>query len=387
MNSKIYLLIIYLTVVLVVVLRVYAHPINYTTLDSLHYLDQSEKIVSLWTSDVSISQKIDIKQEFTIWPIGYPATIALVSYTLNISSLWASKIVNLIFLGFLFILLHYWFGSRAWFISLVFFSYNSLEIVSHTWSETPFIFLVILLSFVLKNEQKYSSYHLFFLLTTLLTGLFLFRYIGLIFNGFILGITVYNVLKKENRLVKTYLLSILVSLIFAIVYFYHNFSISGNITGIERVLLGQQSFVTFSKALIIGISNEFLLARNISFNGSAGVLFITFSAYQTSILLFIRKQRKYFNTSRVINNESLILIVMSALYLLSIILIKIIIPIDDFDFRVLAPFSTPLLMGLFAIVSNNDQKVFFKKVNKTIVVFMIASLIINIPKTFLTSYF
>ena len=142
-KGKYLLALIYIAMITIVSFRVAVHPTYYTTHDSYYYLKQAAIIKNIFGADDTIDRLSEIKKDFSTWPVGYPLSIGIVSYITKTTPLVASKIVNILFLGFLCLLLYRWHGEKAWFLAISLFSYGSLEVISETWSETPFIFFCL----------------------------------------------------------------------------------------------------------------------------------------------------------------------------------------------------------------------------------------------------
>ena len=68
-------------------------------------------------------------------------------------------------------------------------------------------------------------------------------------------------------------------------------------------------------------------------------------------------------------------------YLIGIIVLRKLSPFDKFDYRIMAPFSTPIYLALFYTFTRQPE--FFRKTSKWIIAFMLLSLVMNLPKVFL----
>lgn len=374
---------IYALLISVLLFRINVHVYHYTTPDSLAYLKQSSVILNHW-KECSFFSVFQIKQGFTIWPIGYPLMISIVSFLTGFSVLISSKIVTFIFLGLSFILLSYWFKNKIWFLAFSFFSYGSLEILSQTWSETPFIFFVLLLTFVLEKEKKISDFQVFSTISSILIILFLIRYVGVIYYVFIGVIALIKIINGDKKKGFYYLGAVSLSSIIVIIYLYHNILISGYSTGISRISLGHQEPWLFANYLFQGLFNEFSIARNYFFdNNYPDLLFIILLSFQLLIIAFIVFKKIQLKHSIKFNDSQKLLFKISGIYLIGIILLKAFIPIDKFDYRILFPFTLPLTIGLFSWFIHEKQKIFWKHTHKFIILFMIISLLVNLPKNYL----
>lgn len=382
-NGKQLITLIYLAIIAVSIFRIAVHPSHYTTPDSIAYLKQADFIKTSWKSSESLVDFYRIKGSFTTWPLGYPVSIAAVSSVTGASSLNASKIVNFVFLGLLFILLFKLFVEKAWFVSLAFLSYGSLEVIAETWSELPFVFFILLLCYLVLNEKHFSPWKLSLLLIVCLTLLFLFRYVGVIYFFVLAGFLIKHGLSKNFKLAASYFVALLISSTFVLWYFYENKTVSGFYSGMPRLETGHKGFWGFSVELFQGLFNEFAIARNYFFKGMPDLLFIALTLAQAGVLFILFKGRKPLSHPIRINDKIKTLSLFGLGYLIGIILFKIFIPIDAFDFRVLFPFSALMFVAIFAFAIDDSQEVFFKKHSRLVIGFMLLSLIINLPKNYI----
>ena len=382
-NGKQLLVFIYLAIIAVSIFRISVHPLRYTTPDSIAYLEHADFIKSSWNSSESLTGFFEIKGAFTTWPIGYPVCIAATSFLTGTSSLVASKIVNFVFLGFIFLLLFKIFDDKAWFVSLAFFSYGFLEVIAETWSELPFVFFVLLLCYFVLKERDFIPWKLSLLLIVCLVSLFMFRYVGVIYFFLLALYLIQHGLAKNYRLITVYLIALLVSSTFVLWYFHENKAISGYYSGMPRLETAHKSLGSFALELLQGLLNEFFIARNYFFKGWPDLLFVVLAVAQIGGLFLLSKGRNLVPTPINISKEVKGLLRISAAYVIGITLFKVFIPIDAFDFRILFPFSAPLLIGVFAVLVNESYDAFFKRYAQWITGFMLLSLLINLPKKFI----
>lgn len=384
-TEKLLMLFVYLAIVVAVSFRVAVHPTHYTSPDSIAYLKKAEAITQVWTSPNEPFYQI--KGSFSMWPIGYPSSIALTSLLTKTSLLVSSKLVNFAFLALIFLLLHHWFGRKSWFLALTFCSYGSLEVISTTWSELPFVFFVLLLCYLIDKSKDYSAYILAIGLCLCFICLFLYRYIGVIYFFIASVIVAKHFFRKEKKLAFAYIAALFVSSIFVLSYLYDNQISSGFYAGAPRLTIGHQGIGQFVLFLLQGVFNEYSIARNYAFyQPSTDFLFIFLLVLQSGVVLLLIKHKKHFKYPIKRTKSIDTLLIVGGGYLLGIIVLKALIPIDRFDHRILFPFTAPLLIGLFAAFIADEQAVFFKKVSKAIVLFMLLSLVVNLPKKHLVSH-
>lgn len=128
-SGKTNLWLLYLGICLTLVLRIYAEETNYLSPDSHFYLRVANNLIDgkglVGPKEYPFDEKAE-ESYFAIWPPGYPFLIAVTSYITKTSVFIASKIVNLVFLAFSFLLLYKWFGEKAWLPSLYYCSFGML---------------------------------------------------------------------------------------------------------------------------------------------------------------------------------------------------------------------------------------------------------------------
>ena len=168
-----------------------------------------------------------------------------------------------------------------------------MEVISETWSETPFMFFVFLLGYIMVKGKDYSLWRLGLSISLCLIFLFLFRYIGVIY---VFIVTVYGVIqffRKERKLAYTYFTALSISSLFILWYLYTNKLSTGYITGLERIDIGYQSLIEFLSILAGGLLNKFFIARNYLFNGTIPyLLFIILIILQGFVIFFLSEIRR-----------------------------------------------------------------------------------------------
>src|SRR5690606_2980546 len=109
--GKYYLLLIFCCIAFMVLFRVAIRPTHYVSPDSISYMRAADFMQHKPSEEIApptAHETTTLKQLIAVWPAGYASCIALIAQVTNTSSLVASKLVNLIFLGFIFILLYKW---------------------------------------------------------------------------------------------------------------------------------------------------------------------------------------------------------------------------------------------------------------------------------------
>ncbi len=285
---------LYVLLVGVIVIRILAESTAYTSPDSTYYLAAADHLMK--GEGLIAPHPVAPHDEvyFAIWPAGYPFCIAGVGLLTSTSVLVASKIVNILFLGFTFILLFYWFKEKSWLLALYFCSFGMLEIYSYSWSEAPFLFFVLLLCyFVTKDLQKDSGPRLFFQVLFCLIALFLFRYAGLIYFLGIGLLLLYFIYKKQWLKSGYYFSALFLASVFVGGYLFLNKEMTGYYTGIgDRMQWHQESLKEFTVLLIHGLWNQLTLARQYFFNGAMDYLYLVLLLLQlavVAVLVYFRK--------------------------------------------------------------------------------------------------
>ena len=380
-RGKVLLYLVYAILFAVVFFRVSVHPLAYTTPDSIAYLEQSEYIANQWDG----GSFLNLKGEFTLWPIGYPLMISVVSALTGLTPLLASKAVNLLFIGLLFVLLYRWFGEKAWFVSLPVFSYGALEVISETWSESPFVFFVFLLAYFLTRKKEMPGYKFVLGLTLTLTCLFLFRYVGLIYFFLVLMLAMRLFYLKKNNQALNLFMPFMISLIFVLWYFLDNYWASGYVTGESRFEPGHTGFWDFLKNFLVGWVNEGFIIRKYYFKGSFDLLFVVLLLIQMGVMYFVYRKWKEFKKYVRPDRGFQVLLLVGISCLAGMFVLNIFTSFDTWDFRILFPFSFPILAGLFSSLTEHAS--LYQKSWKLIVLFMGLSLLVNLPKTYLIQWF
>lgn len=390
-NTPFVLISIYLLSVLTISLRVAVEPGHYTTPDSGYYLAAAESIMEgegLWIKPAAagLNDTVDERMYLAIFPAGYPLLIAAVSAVTGLPPLPASKIVNLIFLGLTIWLLWKWIGYLAWVPSLYFFSYAMLEVYSHTWSEGPFMFFVVLLCYFLDKNRIGPGNALSFLwIFLLLASIFLLRYAGVIFFGVVSGWMIFHFYKKEYRRSLHYLVGMVMSGILVFAYLFNNLQLTGYYTGMERVDLDEEPIIYFSGMVMEGLFNVFLIPRNYWGQWEPVLLFVI--AVQLIVLLVVVRKSKEAELTFVASARAKSALAVALTYLVGIIVMVKVVPVDSLNYRLLAPFSMLFYLALAQTINESNYTRFVRYVAPWVVGFALFSLIMNLPKQYIIELF
>ncbi|MFD2203189.1 hypothetical protein [Shivajiella indica] len=369
------LLILFLSLLLSIILRVNAEATNYQSPDSFFYLKVAENILKgkgfAGPTSFPFNQE-SVESYFAIWPAGYPCLIALFGLVIP-NLLWASKAVNLFFLGASFVLLYIQYKQSAIWASFAYFSYGLTEVYSYTWSEGPFLFFVLLLFYGLNQEQEKKQ---LFHVGLSLTCLFLLRYAGIIFWLFILGYMIYQYTRKEYVDARRLLVSLMISGLFIVGYLAINYIKTGFMTGAERVYIGLESWTDFTYYLFRGLLNVFAFARNLWFVGNKDSFAIGLLLLQILVIIFVYRGVK-FN----LDLGQRLMVFSAGFYFVMIIILRSISPFDSFNYRILSPVSLILFIVFFQSILKNIEGKKYQKL--ALYSFVFISFLINLPVYFL----
>lgn len=389
-TTRLQLIILYLCICVVLALRINIESTGYMSPDSEFYTKSATNYLAgkgFVAPNIHPFDETSPESFMTVWPIGYPVVIAIVSYLTGFDAFVSSKLANAIFLGFIFILLYYWYGSYSLLPACYFCSFNQLEIYSYTWSEGVFLFFLLWLLYLSEKvlSQKRTYLHTVLLISCLVV-LTLLRYAGLIYFFYIAFIAVILFLQNKNSLAKQFTFVVSVSSLLIFCYLLNNYSISGGFFGNHpRIFPEIESWLSFITLLFNGFINELFIARK--FYWSWDPIFVLLLILQLIVCYYIFKKRTLLNLRWVQKNHGLTAILSSFFYLIFIVILRKISPFDAFDYRILAPFSTPIFIVLLGNLRFESVPHKFGHLNILIVSFFILSLLMNLPKTFLLNWF
>lgn len=358
---------LYLLIAASLALRIKVEATHYTSPDSHFYLRVAENLkagkgLKALKCNVYPFQENAEEFYFALWPAGYPVLILGTSLLTNTSTLVASKLVNLLFLGLIFMLLYRWLGRYAWFAALYFCSYSMLEVYSYTWTEGPFLFFVLLLCFFIYQDQKQQTPNplLFLQLFSCLTALFLLRYAGVCYFFFALIFLIKHLQKKDYNRSLHYFAALGLASVVVVVYLWINKENTGYLTGAYRIKPDADSLGEFITMLYQGLLNEITIIRNYYFTNYTDLLYIATVLLQACLLLVLYK--KYNGIGRLsFPPYARELLLAGVVYLVFVIIIRKLQPFDPFNYRILAPFSAPVYIALLGALTQQADPIYFRK--------------------------
>lgn len=388
--GKFYLILLFAGICLTLYLRIVVEATTYTSPDSHFYIRVADNLKNGEGLKMPVKYPFDRSTSevyLSIWPAGYPIMIASVSFLTNTSSLVASKVVNIIFLGLIFLLLFFWVKEYAWFPALYFCSFGMLEVFSYTWTDGPFLFFVLYLCFLISRSLKDRAGTYFFIkLGGCLIMLFLLRYAGIVYFFFTGGFLLYFLYVRNFQLSVQYFLALLLSTLFVTGYFLINYSQTGYFIGGDRFIDETEYFI-FMIQLLQGVLNEFFIIRNYYFSGYTDYLFLVLLLIQLVLMYYLFKNRELLKMPVFSQNHLFQVVISTGLfYLPCIFLLSFLLYFDQFNYRLLAPFSMPFFLGLLLIITMPVNRAFFNKTYQWITAFFLLSLVMNLPKQFILEF-
>lgn len=388
-NADLKLFFFYILLCAVIILRVNVEATGYQTPDSRYYLELAQNLIDgkgFYRSAVYPIPKVQTPENqvfFSAWPVGYPVMVFLIAKILGIKVWVASKIVNLICLGFILLLIRQINRKEAVFLALILCSFTFLEIYSYTWSEAPFLLFLLWYCISLSKYLQYQ--HKSALLQVFLSalGMFLCRYVGA-FSFIILGLLGLYKLRKEPKVGIAFICISILLISFNLAYFYNNYIHTGDFDGGDRIHPHRENLFYFLWLLFKGLFNELLIIRNYYFYYWPELLWWCTTIFQIIVIgLVVRKFQKN-QVSFSFPKDNILLRVLfgvSLFYLFILIVIRKLSPFDEFDYRLLSPFSFLLFLGIQLVLVGQNK--IYQQVKGYLVILFLASLLLNLPKAFI----
>ncbi|MBC3538583.1 hypothetical protein ACFSC6_05415 [Rufibacter sediminis] len=372
MGTKTKPILLFLAISLVILLRVAVEENGFTTPDSFHYMEAAKSIIE--DGDLRYSLPGDQERYFSLWPAGYPFSIAIVSGLTSLPSLWSSKLVNLLWLSVAFWFFYRNHPQNAVWLGLAFCTNSLLDIFSYTWSEAGFTVALLWCSIALHRcIMNTEAKTLFKTITLVAAGLsmFLYRYVG----GFIIGVvgaaSILMLLKKKHRKAIQLIVAAASMALGMSLYFWFIYSQTGHYSGATR-LNPDESFSYLLINLGQAQLNEFLLIRKIPFPVIDPVA-VAFFLLQVLLMLYAfyqaRKVQDWQTQLQPHTSDSLpltIALVGMAYWLLVVGLRIFIMKFDTFDFRILSPASALCLIALHAYLAAEHRAPLLQRIQKPI---------------------
>ena len=374
-SNKIQAYLLFILISAVILFRSSVEKNNYCTPDSYYYLEVSANILKGLGPVIPITSHYDSathssknlfdktqfghpelyqKQYFAIWPLAYPAGILSISYLTGLSPLLASKVFNIILLGIDFYLLTLILGSYSSLAMYYYGSFTMLEICSHTWSEN--LFITLLLTFILFIskilKQVNYSFSKGIILGIICLSLCLTRYVGVVYIGVLGIIAVYLLFKKRYATLKTVLISTVLATFCFAAYLTINYLQTGFITGIDRISTFNFGIIT---ELFIGLFNQIHIIKQCRFGSNNELfLYLILSITQVMIMIFIYLKTKKSSFATIDIQVQKTIFITSFTYFVFNVLVAFQADLyAPFDYRMLSPFSLPLIVLLLSQIEKS----------------------------------
>ena len=325
-------------------------PSGYITGDSSSYLRIAGRVLEGYGFFMPSNGQINSTEKwFAIWPIGYPALISSVAWSLGLSTVIASKVVNIIFLILPIIALYISFGRNGLISSFILLTATPLRAYTMTWGEGPFLTAIIILCLylgkILNEEIKINNKNIVILFTLLILP-FLIRYIGLYVLGpaFLVGAFIFFKKRKNESIL--IMIAIFFALIFCLFYLAINFQLTGYITGMERLPSTESNFELFN-FLVKAILQEFILIMP-NWNSNSNLqnfVLIIWVLIALFCIILIKKNTGQIKDTKM-NSTSIIFIIFAFVYLFALIYLRWNSKFEMFSSRLLMPSFSLFFIGI-----------------------------------------
>ncbi|WP_439880677.1 hypothetical protein ACSX1A_16160 [Pontibacter sp. MBLB2868] len=392
-RADLLLLLFYITYCAAIILRINVEATGYTTIDSHYYLEAARSFTDGEQFFIRTLHGPDKNTlvYFTAWPVGYPVLIATAAWLSKLNLFWASKLVNLLFVGLGFLLLRKINRSYAFVLASMYGAFTFVEVYSYTWSEAVFLFGCLCLVVVL--ERTYTIGRIVWAYLLLITAVFLFltRYIGIFAGALTLSLALITWAEERKRLSKHLFIAFILNVLFVWAYVLHNYIIAGYNTDLQRLAIDAENIPATVWLTAKGLLIELFLIRKYYLHGQIDLLTLSTTAFQVLITGYVvyalRHQRAVVMATIKKNRLSHVAVRVAAVYLLVLLTLRSISPFDAPDYRLLSPVSILLLFAvLYCLVELPDAIKGAKRVKYTFFIFFTVSLLLNLPKEFILTH-
>ena len=403
------LIILFFAIAFTILFRVSVEETGYISPDSKYYLECAQNLLDGVGYYMSFE---DREVFFSAWPVGYPVMIFLFSKLTGFNVFWGSKCLNIFFIGLCFLFFRKLFKEKSWFIGLIFCAFTFMEIYAYTWSEAPFIFGLLWLCVSIdkaygawrvahsaENYTLYAWYKNYWLFSIFFSCAFLFlcRYVGLFSFGIIGLLGVYFLIKKRYKISLQLIVSCFILFLLASFYLYNNYLHTGYLFGAERIV-PTESNLELMLMLLKAQINEFFIIRNYYFKDYFDIIFIITAVFQITLMVFIFsryvfKKEVHFKLNKVYpvkfllfnrdDHLSVTFFLVGCCYWLIVVILRWIMPFDQFNYRILGPSTFLFLLALLSYLLNEQRKPLYSKTGKYIVLILIISLVHGLPKMYI----
>jgi hypothetical protein len=381
-KENLYLLFIFYLLAIAIFSKSYFEKDGFLSPDSTNYLSLAQNLIEGkgFSCYSSYSLNIFEKVHFSVWPVGYPVMIYIVSKLTGISVFWASKILNLFFIGVILIIFKNLFNRTAHVYGLILLFCSFITIFTFTWSETAFMCGLVWFS---ASLYKFANNTLKLFLpasSILLSSLFLFlsRYIGLFSILPICFLAIYLLLFYKDKL--KFFILILISFINLFVisgYLYFNYVKTGFITGSQRTPAPETSF-SLIKTLFHSFFNELMIISSDKNFILLNIFFYSFFAFIT-----FKKRKVIFNNISIKKSSVIslpfIFVLVGATYLVFLIIMRWRTQFDNFSLRLVAPGFLLIFIAFINLLERFTLIKYFEYIKILMLITSMVSFIVNVP--------
>lgn len=386
-----YVLIIFIMMAVAIVVKSYFHVTGYLSPDSRAYLLLAQNLLEGNGYNVlyEISSRYSLhpnhvmdREFFAIWPAGYPTLIFFTAKLTGLSVFWASKFLSIILVGVILGIFRALFQHNAYIYGLILFFSAYIEIFSFTWSETSFITALVWFTtsiyLFIKNPERVTLLYFSIMAASLL--LFMSRYIGAFSFGLIGLLGLYYGLVKKDKTKAMILIGIaIVNIGIMILYLYHNYTETGFLTGLKRMPSPETNLQLFYMLLKAMIAEILIPIHSMSIKAII-IFFVQFPIFG---LLLWKYKNNILQTNINFNKKpitlSLVFVIIGFVYLFFIILMRWVFNFESYHYRLLAPGSFLLFIGLIFFIQQRGTKQFFNAFKGFLLLFAILSYLEHVP--------
>ena len=297
---------------------------------------------------------------FANWPILYPFLIFLFMLT-GLDPYIASKVLTVLIVAVFLLVLRVRFREKAWIYSLVALNLGFLTIMTYTWSEIPFMLLLVLVGLklsdiVTSNEAKVKDYVLFgiFAFLTFLTryfGIYLFAVPGIY-------ILIYGIKwirnKDKGEFLKALKMTVTcaVSGILCVGYLLLNKIMNGMPSGVSRTDWWDD-YAQLTKDLIDSLLKEIFNVIHIDITNAAALLpyplkVIFILLVIAGILVLVKRRCRLYSMEAVF-------LMLAGTYYVMFTVIRYFSSMDTFYFRFFEPATMLLSIGLVGLIFRGER--------------------------------
>jgi hypothetical protein len=355
---------------------------GFVSADGSNYLSVAQNILD--NQNLMVNSIAGEKERifFSMWPAGYPIMISLTAKITGTSVFWASKILNILFLGGILLLFLKTFKEHAFVFSFILLLSPMIIMAHHTASEIQYIFglLWFSLSVIGFIEAKKSSVIHFINITLACIFLFLSRYIGYFCVGVLSLVCLYFLYHKLYKKFWITSASIVFTTLFVAGYLFHNYLQSGYLTGMPR-FSPIETPIELLSMLVRALFAEFNLIT-IGFGQTAksiGLYIITFILQILIIYYFIRHTKISSNIQPTgnVNRNFNIFFLVGVLYYIAIVFSRFTTYFTELNYRFMFPGTFLLLIGFIYIILHKTTETFRFQFIKMFIVLSLFSFLVG----------